>query len=149
MGYADNLPPGLRADDAIPARLHSPNRIHIMILSTYKWDTYYLFWTLNGGPEQTTRILDQASAAGTVDHDFYPESGGYYTFQVQGCPVNITGPSPPGDGHCSPRSDVVTAVAAINQKSVRTFLQINGIDPASRGLRSYGVGSIRGLLNGQ
>jgi hypothetical protein len=61
MGSGDNQPPALRADPFPPA-LHKRNRIHIMILDLYRWDTYYLFWTLNGGPENTTRILDSAAA---------------------------------------------------------------------------------------
>jgi hypothetical protein len=143
----DPTTPDLRADP-IAARLHSPNHIHVMILDLYKWNTYYLFWTLNGGAENTTRILDQASPAGTVDHDFLAQSGGQYTFQVQGCPVDIGGPRPPGDDHCSARSYLVSSTATTNQTSMRTFLKLNGIDPASVGLRSFGVGSLRGLLNG-
>jgi len=148
MGFGDTEPPALRADP-FPARLHSRNRIHIMIVDLYRWDTYYLFWTFNGGPDNTTRILDPAAADGTVEHDFYPVAAGHYTFQVQGCPVPATGPLPPDDGHCSPRSDVVAVDVAVNQTSVRRFLQANGINPSSAGLRSYGVSSVRGLLNGE
>jgi hypothetical protein len=88
--------------------------------------------------------LDPANAAGTVEHDFYPVAGGQYTFRVQGCPVTV----PPGDAICSPPSDVVAVAAAANQTSLRTFLEMNGIDPSSPGLRSYGIPSLRGLLNG-
>src|SRR5262245_32067648 len=102
MGHLDDLPTGLRAD-VHPAALYSPNRIRIMILSQYIWDAYYLFWTVNGGPESTQRILERPDTeAGTVYHDFFSIAGSHYTFQVQGCPVPLTGPVQPGDSHCSP-----------------------------------------------
>jgi hypothetical protein len=147
MGFQDNLPPAMTAN-LIAASLHMKNRIHIRILDLFGWNTYYLFWTLDGGSENTTRITDRASDDGTVDHDFTSEPNGHYTFQVQGCPVRADGPARPDDGHCSPRSEIVTVTAAANQSSVREFLQNSGSDPTSNGLRFYGVGSIRGLLNG-
>src|SRR5205814_7909878 len=100
MGYLDELPPGLRADP-YPAALYSQNRIHIMILDEYIWGAYYLYWTIDGGPEQTTRILERPpTPAGTIDHDFFPVAGGRYTFQVQGCPRPATGPFPPHSEEC-------------------------------------------------
>jgi hypothetical protein len=143
MGYNDTQPPDLRADP-VAARLHQINHIHIMILDIYRWDTYYLFWTVDGRQEQTTRITEQSSPAGTVDYDFPAHSGSSYTFQVQGCPLTIAGP---GD-HCSPRSDVRLAKAAVNLTCIRAFLLANGIDPVRIGLRSLGVMSMRDLLNG-
>lgn len=60
----------------------------------------------------------------------------------------IGGPDRPHGDSCSPLSDLVEVEAAANQPSLRAFLVMNGIDPASAGLRSYGVPSLRGLLNG-
>lgn len=147
MGFNDTEPPALRVD-VFPAKLHARSRVHVLILDIYRWDTYYLFWTFNGGSENTDRIFDPVAASGTVDHDFHPSAPGVYTFQVQGCPVRMEGPAPPGDGDCSPRSDMVTVVAAANETHMRKFLESNGVDPSSSGLRSYGVPSLSGLLNG-
>jgi hypothetical protein len=151
MGYADQTPPGLRVD-AIPARLHSRNRIHLVIVDSYRWNTYYLFWTENGGPEQTTRLPGSSSETGTVDYDFFADAGSDYSFQVQGCPVDIGGPAPPDDGHCSPRSYAGEATAFVNETSVRNFLRLSGvaIDTNSVSLRALAPpASVRALLNGE
>jgi hypothetical protein len=144
---ADDQPPGLRAD-GFPARLHAPARVHLVILSLFKWDTYYLFWTVDDGPQNIVRILDHASNAGTVDHDFIPPSAGLYSFQAQGCPVDALGPAPPASGKCSPASEIVR-VQVVRQNSTRAFFVANGIAPSKRGVRLQGARSLRELLSGQ
>jgi hypothetical protein len=146
MGSGDPATtPDIRADPGPAATLHAPNVIHLTILDLYRWNTYYLYWTENGGPRSERRLDGSSQPNGTVTYDFPADSGGQYEFWVQGCPVSVLGP----DQRCSDMSRPATATAATNDTSLAQFLQRSG-RAASVRLRSLAPPfSLRDLLNGE
>jgi hypothetical protein len=140
MGYADEVPPSIRAD-AFPATLYVPNHFQILILTFVTWDVIKFTWSIQGGPKGGFEA--EAGKEG-AEFSFPAQSGLTYSFTAQGCAKALDGST----NYCSPISRPLEVVAAQNTPSLKHFLQRSGIDP-SKGIRSHlplGPTSLRSLL---